>query len=370
MRIHNLSSELIVVSLLFVLMAAVASADIVFISDREGSIDIYESDIYVMDDEGSYVRRITSDLLYKSRPRWSPDGAQIIFSADLNSEVPEQGQDIDVFLMNADGTRQRNLTQHPALDGNGGWAPDGRSLAFLSDRSGAFEIHVMDIATGAVRQLTDSAAVGGYATGPAWSPDGRQIAYQMSLPGQGRHIYLMDATGKRNRPLVKALVPAILGKTFMSHHPRWSPDGDYLLYNEREFDVGPDMFKRVANRLIIRRRDGSHPRVLAVPATWWVGGVCWAADGTAVLFDGIENGLVNRAGGNYEIYRYELSTRQITNLTQHPADDWAADWTSHPLSVSSAGKLTTQWGRIKAKNAPDAPFSRVRESQDGPRLRH
>ncbi len=356
MRIQSLSLNIAAANILFVLIAAVASAEIVFISDRDGSIDIYESDIYVMDDEGRRVRRITNDLLYKSRPRWSPDGAQITFSADLNSAVPEQGQDIDGFLMNADGTRLQNLTQHPALDGGGAWSPDGRSLAFVSDRSGDFEIHVMDIATGAVTQLTDSTAVGGYATGPAWSPDGQQIAYQMSLPGQGRHIYLMDATGKRNRPLVKQLVPAVLGKTFMSHHPRWSPAGEYLLYNEREFDVGPDMFKRVANRVIIRRRDGSQPRVLAIPATWRVADVCWAADGTAVLFSGIENGLVDYESGNYEIYRYELASRQITNLTHHPSNDWAPDWSPHLLSVSSAGKLTTQWARIKAKSVPSESF--------------
>ena len=359
MRIQSFSPTLAAVSLLFVVMAAVASADIVFISDRDGSIDIYESDIYAMSDAGGHARRLTHDSLYKVRPKWSPDGRSITFSVDLNSAVPGQEQQTDVFLMKADGTRLRNLTQHPALDGNGAWSPDGRSLAFVSARSGDFEIHVMDIATGAVKQLTDSTAVGGYATGPAWSPDGRQIAYQMSLPGQGRHIYLMDATGERNRPLVKALVPAVLGKTFMSHHPRWSPDGEYLLYTEREFDDGPDLFKRVANRLIIRRRDGSHPRVLAIPETWRVGGVCWAADGTAVLFDGIENGLVNREGGNYEIYRYELSTRQITNLTQHPSDDWAPDWTSQGLSVAPAGKITTQWGRIKMKRAPGEPSSRL-----------
>lgn len=356
MRMHKRLAKTAAVVILWVGIAAVASAEIVFISNRDGRSEFYESDIYVMNDEGSHVRRLTNNSLDKVRPKWAPDGRHIAFSIDLNSAVPEQEQQDDVFLMNADGTRPRNLTQHPALDGVGSWSPDGRSLAFVSDRSGDFEIHVMDIATGAVKQLTDSTAVGGYATGPAWSPDGQQIAYQMSLPGQGRHIYLMDATGKRNRPLIKELVPAVLGKTFMSHHPRWSPAGEYLLYNEQEFDVGPDMFRRVANRVIIRRRDGSHPRVLAIPATWRVADVCWAADGTAVLFSGIENGLVNRERGNYEIYRYELSSRQITNLTHHPSDDWAPDWSPHPLSVSSAGKLTTQWGRIKAKSMASESF--------------
>lgn len=356
MRIPTLSPEIMAVSLLFVFMTAVASAEIVFISDRDGAEDIYDNDIYVMNDEGSGVRRLTNDLLYKGGPAWSPNGRQLVFSADLHSAVPEQGQQIDVFLMNADGTRQQNLTQHPMLDGGGAWSPDGRRLAFLSDRSGNFEIHVMDIATGAVKQLTNSIAVDGYAVVPAWSPDGRHIAYELALQGQGRHIYVMEATGKRNRPLVKTLVPAVLEKTFMSHRPRWSPDGEHLLYNEREFDDGPNLFKRVANRLIICRRDGSYPRVLAIPETWRVGGGCWAADGTAVLFDGIENGLVNREGGNYEIYRYELATRHIINLTNHPGNDWAPDWTPHPLSISSAGKLTTQWGQIKQRHARSEAF--------------
>ena len=108
--------------------------------------------------------------------------------------------------------------------------------------------------------------------------------------------------------------------------------------------------------MIIHRRDGSYPRVLAIPATWRVADVCWAADGTAVLFSGIENGLVNHENGNYEIYRYELSSRQITNLTNHPSDNWSPDWTPHAWAVSSAGKLTTQWARIKAKSMASESF--------------
>ena len=325
------------------LVSTLASAEIVFKSYRDGN-----SDIYVMNDDGNRVRRLTKGPSFESRAMWSSDGRQIAFGRDLNWKGAGQaGQQIDVFIMNADGSRERNLTQHqPALDTNPSWSPDGRYIAFSSSRSGTWEIHVIDVSTGNVEQLTNSAKRDGYAGSPDWSPDGKHIAYALALKGRGRNIYIMDADGKNAKPLIKAAEPLILGKTIMRSFPRWSPDGKQILYIERMYNSGRGRFALVSNKLMIHRLDGVNSKELSIFREWRLHSACWAEAGTGILLSAIKNGLV-KSGGNFEIYRYNRASRQITNLTNHPSNDYSPDWSRQNLSVSSMGKLSVPWGDIK-----------------------
>lgn len=102
-------------------------ADITFLSERDG-----ERNIYVMNDHGENIRGLTDTSLKKARPDWSSDGARIAFAADLNSGKKNTPQQYDIFIMNADGSRQWNLTEHPAVDVSPSWSPDGKSIAFTS----------------------------------------------------------------------------------------------------------------------------------------------------------------------------------------------------------------------------------------------
>lgn len=339
--------------LLFLFVHHPAGADIVFTSNRDGKIESFDNELYVMNDDGGNVRRITHDGYRKRVVRWSPDGRYLLFSRDVDV-IDSAGQKTDdIFLMNADGHQLRRLIEHPALDGEAAWAPDGQRIAFSSSRNGMLEIYVLHLDSGALQQLTHSKAeVGGYATAPDWSPDGREIAYALALPGQGRHIYLMDADGKRNRPLVKPQ-PLVLETTSLNFSPRWSPEGERILYNSVEVEGEGNTLRAVSDRLMIRDRDGLNLQVLAIPKTWRLGEACWAEDGAVILFYASEPSfLEDKEFPPTDIYRYELASHQITNLTNHPSEDWGADWTAQSLSVSVVGKLTTQWSQIKAGKSP------------------
>ena len=71
-------------------------------------------------------------------PAWSPDGKRIAFTSNRDGNY-------EIYVMNADGTGLRNVTQHPGQDNYAAWSPDGKHLAFLSNRSGSYDIYIMKI---------------------------------------------------------------------------------------------------------------------------------------------------------------------------------------------------------------------------------
>ena len=336
MRIQKLSTAAIAISTLIIFLSTLAQADIVFHSLRE---DV--SELYVMNDDGGDVRRLTDNAFKEGRPIWSPDGTSIVFMRDINSAVLGQQQQIHNVVMRADGSAQRNLTQPLGIEGgNAAWSPDGRQIILSIWSIGTHDIVTLNIATGTLRYLTNNPAEQGGSTAPCFSPDGRQIVYEQTQLQRGRTIYKMNANGKH----AKALLPGD-GKT-MRYFPRFSPDGKYILYSESQFHIAQRVITLVASRIVIMRADGSNQRALSIPKSWATGGACWAADGREILFSAMQDGLEHR-NGNFDIYRYDLNSRAITNLTNHPADDYSPDWTARSLSVSAVEKLTTQWAEIK-----------------------
>ena len=140
--------KLITYCLLFSLPSLVF-AKIVFISKRDGA-----NNIYVMEDDGSNVQRLTFTEATQADggPIWSPDGTRIAFERDVSKNP--RVQKYDIYLMDPDGSNVQQLTDDHTLDGSCTWSPDGTRIAFESNRNKGFDIYVMDILTREVAQLT------------------------------------------------------------------------------------------------------------------------------------------------------------------------------------------------------------------------
>jgi len=124
----------------------------------------------------------------------------------------------DVYVLNADGTGIRNLTPGPGSDRSSAWSPDGRRIVFVSERDGQPDLYVMAADGSDVMRLTKSPDA---EEGPLWSPDGRRIAFVVDLPDPAwSHVavYVVNSDGSGLRRLVNGAQARLA----------WSPDGTKL----------------------------------------------------------------------------------------------------------------------------------------------
>lgn len=162
---------------------------IVFNSNRDaGETD----EVYAMQTDGDQVQRITRNDLWDTYAALSPDGSKLVVRRMLpHGGARPDGTNSEIFVMDADGRNEVNLTRHPSFDGYPAWSPDGKRIAFASDRTGFFQIWVMAADGTGLRSLTPDQKPGQQSTKPNWSSDGRRILYARG-EDEDVHIYEVD----------------------------------------------------------------------------------------------------------------------------------------------------------------------------------
>lgn len=157
---------------------------IAFFSNRVGN-----PEIYVMNRDGTGVRRLTNHPATDSTPTWSPNGAQIAFTSDRAGQP-------QIYVMNSDdGSGLRKLTDERYAD-RATWSPAPyNEIAFAARTDTGYDIKVLDLASNAVRQITQGV---GSNESPAYSPSGRHLAFTSRRGGQ-TEIYIIGRDGRGER---------------------------------------------------------------------------------------------------------------------------------------------------------------------------
>jgi Tol biopolymer transport system component len=147
----------------------------------------------------------------ESRGSWAPDGKSIAFNSDRLGEM-------NIWLRNLTDSTERQLTHGPGGDYQPNWSPDGRTLAFFSARSGNADIWAVTVTDGKLIQLTHDRETD---TNPFYSPDGKQIAFVSDRDGRAE-IWVIGADGASPRRVTSIGVGG--------HFLRWTPDGQSIVF--------------------------------------------------------------------------------------------------------------------------------------------
>ena len=141
---YNLLASVIILVLTPLMVCAAPPAQIAFVSEREGT-----RQIYVMDADGRNQRNLTNNLFHNWDPKiGSPNGKHIAFTSS-------RARDQEIYVMDADGDDPRNLTNHRGFDFLPSWSPDGKRIAFTSMRGGMNrQIYVMGAGGSNPRRLS------------------------------------------------------------------------------------------------------------------------------------------------------------------------------------------------------------------------
>jgi TolB protein len=276
-------------ALLFEVACPGPTPAVVFESERTGNLDVF-----VMNPDGSGAVNLTQNGAEDDDPSWSWDNTRIAFRSTRSGPSA-------IWVMNADGSNPRQLTLAGANeDGDPAFSPDGSRIVFgrrVAD--GTSEIFVMHANGDSIVQLTNAA---GSSEGPVFSPDGKQILFKSDRVNGQDDVFVMNANGTQQ--------VALTGPTSDDFDPAWSPDGQLILFSTN---------RDGAETLYLMDAQGNNERGFVVPAQFNDWNPVFSTDGTQVVFTSDRQGAP-------ELWRVNVTGSGLIRLTNSGTSDDDAEF--------------------------------------------
>jgi Tol biopolymer transport system component len=268
---------------------------ILFVSERSGTIQIF-----VMNADGSAQVQLTSDSLGALDPNWSPDGTTFVYSSirGITDPLFLRGY-YAIVVKNADGSGGRTLVNlDDTFEPAPAWSPDGSKIAFFYDQSNSGgQIFLINADGTGMRQFTTSGAN----IGVAWSPDGSKIALS-AYGGSGYDIFVKDVNGSG-----LAQLTTTAGAT--DRAPAWSHDGGRIAFvSDRDGN----------EEIYVMNADGSgQTRLTTDPGVDYA--PTWSPDGSKIAFH-------SDSSGTLQVYVMNADGSGLTQLTNDPTGAGYPSW--------------------------------------------
>jgi Tol biopolymer transport system component len=273
---------------------------IAFASNRSGL-----PQIWVVNADGTGLRQVTDTQQGACQPDWSPDGEQIVFISPCDNHR-EVYTGSSLFIINQDGT---DLTPLPTVGGGDydpSWSPDGEKIVFTSLREfGHPQLYLMDLEDRSVERVSDSDY---WDLQASWSVDGKQIIFISTRNGPYQ-IWIMEADGSLP-------IRFSLSGGRKNTYPDWSPDGQVIVYTQSETDGAiPRLFGA-------RYPDGAAFEFRVYP---FAGNIPMrkaehSPDGFWLVFESWPDGV------NHDIFVMTPNGAERTQITSDPALDFDPTW--------------------------------------------
>ncbi|MBK9312849.1 MAG: S9 family peptidase [Acidobacteria bacterium] len=261
---------------------------------------------------GLLVKETFMEMESVGSPDISPDGKQIIFTRTWVDKMKDMYRS-NLWIVDVDGNRVRELTTGARNDSAPVWSPDGRRIAFLSDRDGTSQLHVMWLDTREVAQLTHLERAPGSIK---WSPDGKFIAFTSFIPDNDPVLAVKLPERPRGAEWAK---PAVIVDRLS-----WASDGR-----------GPTP-KGHSHVFVVDATLGGTPRQIT-NGKFNHQSFDWSTDGKTIYISGIRKPDAEYLRNDSEIYAVDLQSLEVRQLTDRKGPD------SNPV-VSPNGRLIAYTG--------------------------
>jgi len=262
-------------------------SQIAFASNRGGNWEIW-----LMDWDGSNQRQITTHRALSILPSWSPDNERMVYTSFARGTS-------DMYIVNRRGGGRTRISSGLALNTSATFSPVSNDIAFVGSVRGNPDIYVIKDDGSNLRRLTSTASI---ESTPEWSPTGRELTFTSGRSGSPQ-IYVMDAEG--------ANVRRISHDGNWNDDAVWSPDGENIAYTSR---VNGRFQIRIANLITGENRivagEGSNEQPT------------WSPDGQWIAFQS------NRTG-KWQVYRMRADGGNLLQLTFN-GENKEPDWSKKP----------------------------------------
>ncbi|MCS6992530.1 MAG: serine/threonine-protein kinase [Anaerolineales bacterium] len=285
------------------------TGQLAFVSSRTGY-----PQVYIINADGSGLRQITNEQEGACQPDWSPDGKRLVYVSPCRQKQ-DYYQGSSLYIIDANGENRTPLPTSLGGDFEPAWSPDGKRIAFTSLRDGYMEIYMINLETGQVTRLTraQSTPTGLYARMAAWNPIGFQIAYVLKRAGTTQIWITTDGDVYLPKPNDQI---AQTGSNTNDFLPVWTRDGQYIIFSQTNFEgTAP------AWLMNIRYEDRKTKQAVRLPIEPLpIVDVSISPDGFWMAFESWPDST------NHDIYISTLTGANRVRLTTDPGFDFDPVW--------------------------------------------